>query len=107
MGLLYKFWAMEGVACSWRSGAGALLPEPQTDGRGSVCAHGPLPPSWVDCGAQLLLKVAANQGVGEVLGARHLHTAPRRPLKLGFTQKKRLVLSPEFQLICLGELIGW
>ena len=93
--------------CACRSGAGALLPESQPDGRGSVCANSPLPPSWVDCGAQFLLKVAASQGAGEVLGARHQHTAPCRPLKLGVTQKKRLVLSPEFQLICLGELIGW
>lgn len=76
LGLRYRFWAMEGVVCSCRSGAGALLPEPQTDGRGSVWAHGPLPPSWVDCGGQLLLKVAASQGVGEVLGARHLHKLP-------------------------------
>ena len=81
---------------SWRSGAGALLPEPQPGGRGSVCARGPLPPPCVDSGAQPLLKVAAGQGVSEVLGAKHLHTAPCKPLKLGFTQKKRLdlILSP-------------
>ena len=80
---------------AWRSGAGALLPEPQPGGRGSVCARGPLPPPCVDCGAQPLLEVAAGQGVGDALGARHLHTAPCKPLKLGFTQKRLdLILSP-------------